>query len=90
MTRGSLKHESLGGSGGMPPPPPPPPPPRKCLSFTYSKAIFESYLYKFRNHLSDCNLSRLMKMAMEGPELSSVPFDEILDVFKETNRRIEL
>ena len=84
MTRGSLKHESLGGSGGMPPPP------RKCLSFTYSKAIFESYLYKFRNHLSDCNLSRLMKMAVEGPELSSVPFDEILDVFKETNRRIEL
>ena len=34
-----------------------------------------------------------MKMAVKGPELSSVPFDEILeilDVFKETNRRIEL
>ena len=66
------------------------------MSFTYSKvdskAIFESNLYKFRNRLSDCNLSRLMKMAVEGPELimSSVPFDEILDVFKETNRRIEL
>ena len=66
--------------------------PRNLLSFTYSKvdskAIFESNL--FRNHLSDCNLSRLMKMAVEGPELSSVPFDEILDVFKETNRCIEL
>ena len=69
-------------------------PPRKFLSFTYSKVdskvIFESNLYKFRNRLSDCNLSRLMKMAVEGLELSSVPFDEILDVFKETNRRIEL
>ena len=88
MTRASLKDESLRGSGGMPPPP------RKVLSFTYSKydskAIFESNLCKFRNHLSDCNQSRLMKMAVEGPELSSVPFDEILDVFKETNRRIEL
>ena len=31
-----------------------------------------------------------MKIAVEGPELSSEPFDEILDVFKEKNRRIEL
>ena len=44
---------------------------------------------RLRNRLSDCNVSRLMKIAMEGPELSSVPFDEILAVFKETNRRIE-
>ena len=29
-----------------------------------------------------------MKMAVEGPELSSVPFDEILDIFKEQNRCI--
>ncbi len=32
----------------------------------------------------------LMKIAVEGPELSSVPFKEILDVFKEQNRCIEI
>ena len=31
-----------------------------------------------------------MKIAVEGPELSDIPFDEILDVFKAKNRRIEL
>ena len=45
---------------------------------------------RLRNRLSDCNLSRLMKLAVEGPELSDIPFDEILDVFKAKNRRIEL
>ena len=45
---------------------------------------------RLRNRLSDINLSRLMKIAVEGPELSCVPFEEILDVFKEQNRRIEL
>ena len=27
-----------------------------------------------------------MKIAVEGPELSSVPFDEILDIFKERGK----
>ncbi len=31
-----------------------------------------------------------MKIAMEGPEHSSVPFKEIVDVFKEQNKRVEL
>ena len=31
-----------------------------------------------------------MKIAVEGPELSDITFEEILDVFKAKNRRIEL
>ena len=42
---------------------------------------------RLRNRLSDCNLSRLMLIAIEGPELKEVNFEEILNVFKEKNRR---
>ena len=45
---------------------------------------------RLRNRLSDSNLSRLMRIAIEGPELSSVDFNEILDVYMEHNRRILL
>ena len=45
---------------------------------------------RLRNRLSDSNLSRLMRIAIEGPELSSVDFNEILDVYMEQNRRILL
>ena len=45
MTRASVKHGILGGSGGMPPPPPP----RKFLNFIFSEvdseAILESHLW---------------------------------------------
>ncbi len=37
---------------------------------------------RLRNRLSDCNLDRLVKIAIEGPELTDVKFDEILDIFK--------
>ncbi len=37
---------------------------------------------RLRNCLSDCNLDRLMKIAIEEPELTDVKFDEILDIFK--------
>ena len=43
---------------------------------------------RLRNRLSDNNLSRLIRISIEGPELSSVDFYEILDVYKEQNRRI--
>ena len=43
-----------------------------------------------RNRLSDINLARLMRIVIEGPELTSVNFNEILDVFKEQNRHIAL
>ena len=45
---------------------------------------------RLRNRLSDCNLSNLMKIAVEGPQLESACFEEILDVFNRKNRRIEL
>ena len=36
------------------------------------------------------NLARFMRIATEGPELSSADFNEIVDIFKENNRRILL
>ena len=38
---------------------------------------------RLHNRLSDINLARLMRIVIEGPELASVNFNEILDVFKE-------
>ena len=45
---------------------------------------------RLRNRINDINLSRLMRIAIEGPELSSVDFSEVLDIFKEKNHRILL
>ena len=45
---------------------------------------------RLRNRISDDNLSRLLRIAIEGPELSSVDFNKILEVYKEQNRRILL
>ena len=46
---------------------------------------------RLRNRLNNnANLAHLMRIAIEGPELSSVNFDEVLEVFKENNRRIQL
>ncbi len=38
---------------------------------------------RLRNRLSDENLTHLMRIAIEGPDLSEVNFNEILDIFKE-------
>ena len=32
----------------------------------------------------------LMRIAIEGPDLSAVNFDEVLDIFKQKNRQIRL
>ncbi len=45
---------------------------------------------RLRSRISDANLARLMRITIEGPELTSIDFNEILDVFKEKNRRIML
>ena len=45
---------------------------------------------RLRNRLNDANLSHLMRIVIEGPELSSINFDEVLEVFKEKNCRIQL
>lgn len=45
---------------------------------------------RLRNRLNDSNLERLMRIAIEGPEMKFVNFDEVLNIFKEKNRRINL
>ena len=45
---------------------------------------------RLRIRLNDSNLASLMRIAIEGPELLHVDFNEILDVFKEKMHRIEL
>ena len=42
---------------------------------------------RLRNRISDTNLARLMRIVIEGPELSSIDFNKIVDTF---NRRILL
>ena len=39
---------------------------------------------------SDSNLSNLLGIVREGPALSRVAFDNILDVFKEKSRHVDL
>ena len=45
---------------------------------------------RLRSRINDINLARLMRIAIEGPELSIVDFNKVMDVFKEKNRRILL
>ena len=49
--------------------------------------IFKTTL---RNRTSDVNLPKLMRIAIEGPDLSIINFQEILEVLKETTHRIQL
>ena len=56
------------------------------LSFSQMKLIKT----RLRNRISDVNLARLMRITIEEPELTSIVFNEILDVFKEKNHRIML
>ena len=43
---------------------------------------------RLRSRLSDLNLEHLMKIAIEGPPLTDIDFEEILSIFKEKYRRI--
>ena len=45
---------------------------------------------RLRSRLSQLNLEHLMKIAIEGPQLTNVDFDEVLDILKEKSRRILL
>ena len=45
---------------------------------------------RLRNRLSDANLQHLMRVAIEGPELKEVDFNEILEIFKLKSRRLLL
>ena len=45
---------------------------------------------RLRSRLNDVNLARLMQIAIEGPQLYTTDFNEILDILKETNHHILL
>ena len=45
---------------------------------------------RLRNKISDVNLPKLMCIAIEGPDLSIIDFQEILEVLKETTHSIQL
>ncbi len=45
---------------------------------------------RLRNRLSDVSLAILMRIAIEGPELTDIDFEEILNIFKLQNRIIRL
>ena len=45
---------------------------------------------RLRSRINDRNLVRLMRITTEGPELVQVDFNEILDIFKAQNHRIQL
>ena len=45
---------------------------------------------RLRNQLSDVSLPQLMRIAIEGPELTDINFEEILDIFGQQNRQIHL
>ena len=53
--------------------------------------LITTHIYTcIRNSITDQNLGQLMGIAIEGPELSAVNFKEILDIFKQKNRRMLL
>ncbi len=39
------------------------------------------------NSITDQTLGRLMRIVIEGPELSAVNFDEVLEIFKQTKKK---
>ena len=45
---------------------------------------------RLQNQLSDVSLPQLVRIAIEGPELTDINFEEILDIFGQQNRRIQL
>ena len=63
-----------------------------CLNYHiyYNFGIMKLVKTRLRNRIMDDNLARLMRIAIEGAELTVVDFDNILDIFKEKNYRILL
>ncbi len=59
---------------------------------TAERSFSEMKLIKtrLRSRLTEQNLARLMRIAIEGPELNEINFSEILDIFKQSNHRIIL
>ena len=53
-------------------------------------ANFKLVKTRLRRRISDSNLAKLMRIAIEAPDLTTVDFNEIIDVFKEKIHRINL
>ena len=45
---------------------------------------------RLRSRLSDCSVAQHMSILIEGSEIDTVEFEEILNIFKEHNHRILL
>ena len=58
----------------------------ETISFSHMKVIKS----RLRNQLSDENLGRLLRIALEGPELELVDFNANIGHFKQSNRRIKV
>ena len=55
-------------------------------SFSHLKMIKT----RLRSRLSDCSVAQLMRISIEGPEIDAMEFEDILEIFKEHNLRIQL
>ena len=62
-----------------------------CVGNSYIRQGFhsEGIPWGKRPVCSDSSLARLLRTAIEGPELSGVTFEKILDVLKEKSRRVD-
>ena len=59
--------------------------------YSRESAMFErsfSQMELVKNRLQ-CVFAQLIRIAIEGPELTDVNFEEILDIFGQKNRRIQ-
>ena len=45
---------------------------------------------RLQNRISDVNLPKLMCITTEGPDLSIIDFQELVEALKETTHRIQL
>ncbi len=54
-------------------------------SFSHLKIIKT----RLRSRLSDCSVVQLMRISIEGPEIDAIEFEEILEICKENNHRIQ-
>ena len=56
------------------------------LSFIQLKIIKT----RLHSHISDYSVVQLKQISIEGPEIDSMEFEKILEIFKEHNHRVLL
>ena len=60
------------------------------IQLNVPSANFKLVKTRLRRRISDSNLAKLMRIAIEAPDLTTVDLNVIIDVFKEKNHRINL